>query len=184
MHTFDLGVSVGTWAAYLACQAPSDAAKILPAGNTWGPDPWEEVVAPGWSVAETEILAAEDHEAVLAQTNGRALLAFVLDSDLAHVMGAADGETCWELYLNEHHAEAYDVAPPEVAYAQDADLHQQISVWIEAATGHVVSPEQVCKVISTPRTFADDALRSLLYVFGIVTEHMSFGDDLSDLWRS
>ncbi|MDX3104664.1 hypothetical protein [Nonomuraea angiospora] len=44
-----------------------------------------------------------------------------------------------------------------------------------------MSPEQVRKVISTRRVFADDALRSLLYVCGIVTEHMSFGDDLPGL---
>ncbi|WP_431920174.1 hypothetical protein [Nonomuraea jabiensis] len=172
---------MGTWAAYLACQGSSDAEKILPTGDAWGPNRWEGAVAPGWSVAETEILAVEDPEAILAQTSGHALLAFVLDSDFAHVMGAVDGETRWELYLNEHHAEAYDAPLPEVTYAQNADLHRQITVWIEAATGHVVSPEQVRKVISTRRIFADDALRSLLYVFGILTEHMSFGDDLPDL---
>ncbi|MFI6740207.1 hypothetical protein ACIBI9_45410 [Nonomuraea sp. NPDC050451] len=155
--------------------------KVLPAGDAWGPDRWEGAVAPGWSVAETEILAVGDPEAVLARTSGPALLAFVLDSDLAHVMGAADGETRWELYLNEHCAEAYDAPLPEVACAQNADLHQEIAVWIKAATGNVVSPERIRKVISTQRVLADDALRSLLYVCGIVTEHMSFGDDLPDL---
>jgi hypothetical protein len=155
--------------------------NILPVGDEWGPEPWGEVVAPGWSVADTEISAVGDPEAVLARTSGHALLAFVLDSDLAHVMGAADGETRWELYLNEHCAEAYDAPLPEVACAQNADLHQEIAVWIEAATGNVVSPGRIRKVISTQRVFADDALRSLLYVFGIVTEHMSFGDDLPDL---
>ncbi|MFB9706661.1 hypothetical protein ACWDTT_35355 [Streptosporangium sandarakinum] len=108
---------------------------------------------------------------------GHALLAFVLDSDFAHVIGAAEGGTCWELYLNEQHAEAYDAPLPAIAYAEDVDLHLRIAAWIEAATGNVVSPEQVCEVISTRRTFADDALRSLLYVFGIVTEHMSFSVD-------
>ncbi|MGW0197877.1 hypothetical protein [Nonomuraea sp. NPDC003201] len=172
---------MGTWAAYLACQASNDAVNILPAGDSWGPDAWEEVAAPGWSVAETEISAVEDPEAVLAQTSGHALLAFVLDSDFAHVMGAADGETRWELYLNEHCAEAYDAPLPEVACAQNADLHRHIAAWIKAATGDAVSPERIRKVISTQRVFADDALRSLLYVFGIVTEHLSFGDDLPDL---
>ncbi|MET9247537.1 hypothetical protein [Nonomuraea sp. NPDC003709] len=172
---------MGTWAAYLACQASSDAERILPAGVSWGPDRWEGAVAPGWSVAETEILAVGDPEAILAQTSGHALMAFVLDSDFAHVMGAVDGRTHWELYLNGHHAEAYDAPLPEVPHVQDADLHRRITVWIKAATGNVVSPDQVRKVICTRRVFADDALRSLLYVFGIVTEHMSFGDDLSGL---
>ncbi|MFI0423154.1 hypothetical protein [Spongiactinospora sp. 9N601] len=168
---------MGTWGAYLACQAPDDATKILPPGATWGPEPWSDFVAPGWSIAATEISAIGDFDAITAQAAGHALFAVVLDSDVADVTGTIDGKTHWELHLNEKRAEDYDLPGSGIPNADNTDLHQRLATWIESATGRVVPPERIRDVVTTDRVFADDSLRSLLYVIGITTEHTSFGDD-------
>jgi hypothetical protein len=156
---------MGTWSAFLACRAPTDAQQIWPDSQSWG------TPAPGWAFVDIALSFDPDLDAALAAAPGPALTAIVCDSDFAHVRGAVDGVTQWEVFLNEKTAAEYDMPVPTMPGAEDGELHQRIGAWAAQAGSPTMDRAALQRVLAGGHVFADDALHELACVLGIMTSH-------------
>ncbi len=155
---------MGTWAVLLGCRAPADLRDLWPeAEPAWGP------LVPGWALGlSSDFEGRANLPETLARAPGHALAATLVDSDFAWVVGAADGEQRWELFLNAESAAGYNAPLPPIPAGEDPGLHTALAAWaVEAG----LAPPQagaLRKVLATQHILADDALHELLRVLGIL----------------
>ncbi|BEL08522.1 hypothetical protein Q0Z83_067130 [Actinoplanes sichuanensis] len=120
------------------------------------PDGWHELQLDGFP--ESSALPG-----LVTATGAPALVAVVLDSDMAHVQALSPAGVDWAAYLHPDNAEAFG-APP-LPHSPDEIVELAVAWSTEA--GLVADPEAVRAALTAKNTFAEETFTELLAALGI-----------------
>jgi hypothetical protein len=100
---------------------------------------------------------------VVHDTGEPALVAYVMDSDAAHVDGLGPAGVRWTVYLHPDLAAAFGA--PSLSQSAGEAVEQALA-W-SAEAGLTADPAGVRTALSTRNTFVEEALTQLLTALGI-----------------
>lgn len=125
---------------------------------------WEKEFPGGWH--ELQLDGFPESAAlseVVSETGAAALVAVVLDSDMAHVQALSPAGAGWAAYLHPDNAEAFG-APP---LPHTPDEIAGLAVAWSAEAGLNAEPDAVRAALSAKNTFAEETFTELLAALGI-----------------
>ncbi|GAA3340052.1 hypothetical protein GCM10020358_26160 [Amorphoplanes nipponensis] len=123
----------------------------------------ESGYAGGWQRAQLDGDLPGALDALLAQTGAPALVAYIMDSDLADVSAASPGGVRWRAYLHQETAEDYGA--PALPQSTDEVVTQALAWAAEA--GLAPDREAVRAALLAGHTFAEETLDELVEALGI-----------------
>jgi hypothetical protein len=125
---------------------------------------WEKSFAGGWH--ELQFEGFPDSALlpdVVTDTGTPALVAYVMDSDAAHVDGLSPDGVRWTVYLHPDVAAAFGA--PSLAQSADEAVEQALA-W-SAEAGLTADPAGVRAALRARNTFVEETLSELLTALGI-----------------
>lgn len=156
---------MGTWATYvIGADGENPPTAHLRYGGT----------APGWAWWELPSMPRDDDAALTGA--GPAIVAHIMDSDVADIRGLLDGRLQWRWLDGEDVLAAYEERDIDDLYLEDnwAERARQtarlIADWAADAGLGVADQEALAKVLLHSYVFAEEAVPDLLRVLRLVTE--------------
>jgi hypothetical protein len=125
---------------------------------------WEKDFPGGWH--ELQLDGFPESSAlpeVVTTTGAPALVAVVLDSDMAHVEALSPAGVSWSAYLHPDNAESFG-APP---LPHSPDEITELAVAWSAEAGLRADPEAVRAALTAKNTFAEETFTELLAALGL-----------------
>ncbi|WP_433794677.1 hypothetical protein [Actinoplanes sp. CA-252034] len=149
-----MGYSGGIYVA--KAERPTALSELTVLWEKSFPDGWYELQLDGFPESSTlpEVVTA---------TGAPALMAVVLDSDMAHVQALSPAGVAWAAYLHPDNAEAFG-AP---ALPHSLDEMVDLAVAWSAEAGLDADPETVRAALNAENTFAEETFAGLLAALGI-----------------
>jgi hypothetical protein len=117
----------------------------------------------GWRRLQFDGDVSTSLDVLVKETGAPALWAFVLDSDLADVVGLTPGGAEWHTYLHEN--TAMEFGAPELP--QSADEVARLAVEWSAEAGLIADPEAVRAALDAHNVFAEETLTELTKALGL-----------------
>ncbi len=125
---------------------------------------WKKDFPGGWHELQLDGFPERSalHEVVTA-TGAPALVAVVLDSDMAHVEALSPAGVSWAAHLHPDNAESFGAPPLRHTPDEIADL----AVAWSAEAGLSADPEALRAVLTAKNTFAEETFTELLTALGV-----------------
>ncbi|GIE74981.1 hypothetical protein Aph02nite_09310 [Actinoplanes philippinensis] len=125
---------------------------------------WEKSFPGGWYELQLDGFPESGAlREVVTATGAPALVAVVLDSDMAHVQALSPAGVAWAAYLHADNAEAFGA--PELPHSPDEIV--DLAVAWSAEAGLDADPETVRAALNAENTFAEETFAGLLAALGI-----------------